>query len=160
MHSILESFRVVWENVVSSMLRQNWCYRYWIIVVPCKLILIWSVHHKSMLLEAKHNPISTSHIGWARLSYFHHVYQRLRGRDCNVHYVISFFDSSEFSYQQMQHQGTLSIQILPVLFDRFWRGAIPIYLLSIKTWLFLFSTKFFSQTNIMSLLTLSSYKLW
>ena len=45
-HSILASSRVLGENETSSMLLQNRTYSWWIIIVTCKVIFIWSVDHE------------------------------------------------------------------------------------------------------------------
>ena len=95
-------------------------------------------------IEASHDPIFLSDIGWARLLIFIILNTQLRDEPAILMLWSLFLTEIMF---HIKHQGTVSILIFPVLPDRFCRNILPIYLLFTILWLFLSRTKLVSQAN-------------
>ena len=95
-------------------------------------------------IEASHDPIFLSDIGWARLLIFIILNTQLRDEPAMLMLWSLFLAEIMF---HIKHQGTVSILIFPALPDRFCRNILPIYLLFTISWLFLSRTKLVSQAN-------------
>ena len=120
------------------------------------MIFTWLVEHGSLMVEPEQDPISLT---LADLVYFIFIMLNDSFGDEPAEFKIwsLFLTETRFHVRKCSIKEQYIYWPFLELFHRFQRNVIPIYLLSTKKWLFLFSTKIFRETNSFILYWLKSF---